>query len=256
MVFIAKVDRVRSCNGVVLCSTWSGNGLEYCEDTIDCIKDEDKEDYLCGGIGEVDLDMPCVILSREAFVSEKSSSSNLGSSRKSEKKMWFRKLCSLSCVMEEKQMQIEGSDSLLGKKRPQRVKVRQCSKKHNEISSLYLSQDFQAHEAPILVMKFSPDGEFLASAREDRIVRVWIWEISNCHVVNWSDIKDIVTVVIYRPDGQSSMRLSCGLNYGLLPFLYYIRYYLNLLLDGQICIRSKKKSSGKRIIGFQVFIGC
>ncbi|KAL8161528.1 hypothetical protein V2J09_013017 [Rumex salicifolius] len=30
----AKVDKVRSCNGVVLCSTWSGNGIEYCEDSI------------------------------------------------------------------------------------------------------------------------------------------------------------------------------------------------------------------------------
>ncbi|KAL8160320.1 hypothetical protein V2J09_001857 [Rumex salicifolius] len=54
----------------------------------------------------------------EAFVAENSSSSNLGSSRKGEKKWWFRKLYSLSCVMEEKKMQIEGSDSLLGKKRP------------------------------------------------------------------------------------------------------------------------------------------
>ncbi|KAL8153249.1 LOW QUALITY PROTEIN: hypothetical protein V2J09_011009 [Rumex salicifolius] len=75
--------------------------------------------------------------------------------------------------MEERQMQIKGSDSFLGKKRPQRVKVRQCSKKHKEMSALYLSQDFQAHEGPILVMKLSPDGVFLASAGEDRIMRVW-----------------------------------------------------------------------------------
>ncbi|KAL8170559.1 LOW QUALITY PROTEIN: hypothetical protein V2J09_022363 [Rumex salicifolius] len=81
--------------------------------------------------------------------------------------------------MEEKQIQIEGSDSLLGKKRPQRVKVQQCSKKRKEMSALYLSQDFQAHEGPILVMKFSPDGEFLASAREDRIMRVVVDERSN-----------------------------------------------------------------------------
>ncbi|KAL8153326.1 LOW QUALITY PROTEIN: hypothetical protein V2J09_011086 [Rumex salicifolius] len=307
---------------------------------------------------EVELGKLIQICLVETFVTEKSSSSNLRSSRKSEKKWWFRKLCSLSCVMEEKQMQIEGSDSLLGKKSPQRMK---CSKKHKEMSVVYLSQDFQAHEGPILVMKFNPDGEFLASAEEDRIVwvwkvvvyersndidipdtdplslyftlnhqlklqpfyakkertgkvkrwsrtsdsacvvlppkvfrlleqplcefkghrgeildlswsnsncllsssvnktfnpiddnyfisgsldgKVWIWEISNCHVVSWSDIKDIVIV-------------GCLLGSITGFCCFYNTSNNQLLLDGQICLRSKKKSSGKRIISFQVFIGC
>ncbi|KAL8140552.1 hypothetical protein V2J09_006573 [Rumex salicifolius] len=146
------------------------------------------EDDMCGGIREVDSDMPCVILSREAFVAEKSRSGNLGCSRKSEKKWWFRKLCSLSCVMEEKQI----------------VKVRRCSKKHKDMSAFYLSQDFQAHEGPILVMKFSPDGEFLASAGEERIVRVRKLELHPFYakkerigkVKRWSRTFDSACVVL------------------------------------------------------------
>ncbi|KAL8158545.1 hypothetical protein V2J09_000082 [Rumex salicifolius] len=365
MVSDAKVDRVKSCNGVVLCSTWSCNGLEYCEDSIgmdnllcktgnlengDCIRDGDREDdFQSQATWEVQ--------------------------EKNEKKWWFRKLRNLSCVMEEKQMHIEGSDSLLGKKRPQRVKVWQCRKKHKEMYSLYLSQDFQAHEGPILVMKFSPDGEFLASARGDRIVqlelqpfyakkertskvkrwsrtsdsacvvlppkffrllekpvcefkghrdeildlswsnsncllssfvdktvrlwqigydhclqvfphnnyvtcvqlnpiddnyfisgsldgKVWIWEISNCHVT-LRTLSPLLAIAL-----MDSLPSAIFLTY---PFMIihgclvgsitgFCRFYTTsdnqLLLDGQICLRSKKKSSGKRIIGFQVFIGC
>ncbi|KAL8138416.1 hypothetical protein V2J09_004417 [Rumex salicifolius] len=50
--------------------------------------------------------------------------------------------------------------------------------------------------------------------------KVWIWNISNCHVVSWSDIKDIVTTVSYRPDGQGCL---VGSITGFCPFFYYIR---------------------------------
>lgn len=41
--------------------------------------------------------------------------------------------------------------------------------------------------------------------------KVRMWTINGCQVVDWTETKDIVTAVSYRPDGQV----------GLLPFVCY-----------------------------------
>ena len=53
------------------------------------------------------------------------------------------------------------------------TKVRQSRKPFKELTGLYLCQEIKAHQGSIWTIKFNMDGEFLASAGEDRIIHVW-----------------------------------------------------------------------------------
>lgn len=44
------------------------------------------------------------------------------------------------------------------------------------------------------------DENYFISGSIDGKVR--IWAIPGCHVVDWTDITEIVTAVCYRPDGK------------------------------------------------------
>ncbi|CAH2070099.1 unnamed protein product [Thlaspi arvense] len=100
-------------------------------------------------------------------------------------------------------------------------------------------------EFSLTIAMFNPVNEnYFMSGSIDGKVR--IWNISGCNVVDWADLKDIISAVCYRPDGQGGI---IGSLTGKCRFFSMNGEYLEL--DSQIHLHSKKKSSNKRITGFQ-----
>ncbi|XP_010445864.1 PREDICTED: WD repeat-containing protein 44-like [Camelina sativa] len=101
------------------------------------------------------------------------------------------------------------------------------------------------HNSYVTSVQFNPVNEnYFMSGSIDGKVR--IWNISGCNVTDWADLKDIISAVCYRPDGQGGI---IGCLTGSCRFFSMSGEYLEL--DSQIHLHNKKKSSNKRITGFQ-----
>ncbi|KAG9133978.1 hypothetical protein Leryth_004684 [Lithospermum erythrorhizon] len=92
------------------------------------------------------------------------------------KRKWLSRLRAMTCVvnMQKEENTFQTNDpKLVQGMRVRRVKVQHCQKKLKELSALFTGQDIQAHDGSILSMKFSLDGHYLATAGEDKIVKIW-----------------------------------------------------------------------------------
>lgn len=112
-------------------------------------------------------------------------------------KRWLTKLRSAACIFDkhDKSTKLVVDDDSSEGSRVRRVKVRQCKKQMKELSALYMGQDIQAHEGAILTMKFSPNGQYLATGGEDGIVK--LWQVIEDERSNESDIPEIDPSCIY-----------------------------------------------------------
>ncbi|XP_042508377.1 uncharacterized protein LOC122084307 [Macadamia integrifolia] len=130
---------------------------------------------------------------------------NLVDKAKSVKRGWLRRLVSMSRLVSR---QGDGGDSQPDyaksslASRVQRVKVRPYRKRSKELSALYMGQEICAHEGSIWTMKFSLDGQCLASAGEDGVVRVW--QVIESERPNEDGILDIGPSFVYFTINHSS----------------------------------------------------
>ncbi|XP_062184051.1 uncharacterized protein LOC133887994 [Phragmites australis] len=105
------------------------------------------------------------------------------------------------------------------------------------------------HSDYVTCIQFNPaDDRYFISGSLDEKVR--IWSIQNREIVDWNDLHEMVTAASYTPDGQSALigshKGSCHI---------YDTSDNKLLLKKQIDLQNKKKSSQKKITGFQFLPG-
>ncbi|KAH9317242.1 hypothetical protein KI387_019011 [Taxus chinensis] len=112
-----------------------------------------------------------------------------------------------------------------------------------------------SHSDYVTCIQFNPvDDRYFISGSLDGKVR--IWSIPDRRVVDWSDIREMVTAACYTPDGQGglvgSIKGSC---------YFYNTSGNKLQLETQVAVHSKKsvyskkKSPGKKVTGFQFLPG-
>ncbi|KAJ1408179.1 WD40/YVTN repeat-like-containing domain superfamily [Sesbania bispinosa] len=102
-----------------------------------------------------------------------------------------------------------------------------------------------SHNNYVTCVNFNPvNDNFFISGSIDGKVR--IWEVVRCRVNDYIDIREIVTAVCFYPDGKGTI---VGTMTGNCQF--YDIQDNHLQLDAHLSLQGKKKTSGKRITGFQ-----
>uniref|UniRef100_A0ACD5TTM9 Uncharacterized protein n=1 Tax=Avena sativa TaxID=4498 RepID=A0ACD5TTM9_AVESA len=116
--------------------------------------------------------------SDEPSTPDKSSAAASRSRRRRRFGWLLRRLGIAACILDTEEDDDSSSPSSSSTSRScsgkvDRVKVRHYKKRSKELSAVYRGQEIKAHKGAIVAMRFSADGQYLATGGEDGVVRVW-----------------------------------------------------------------------------------
>ncbi|XP_022751994.1 WD repeat-containing protein 44-like [Durio zibethinus] len=177
---INDLERVTECSGAVPSSLFSyvnnGEGsMACCDREMTCeanlLVDESEQKQNVALESENKISPPTKGFEQKETQAHLDECENAKVNRKKFKKWWKHFLS----------MRKGGASSLASKvsepsskvRKTNRMMVHSNKKGCMEFTALYLGQEIRAHKGFIWTMKFSPDGQYLASGGEDGVVRIW-----------------------------------------------------------------------------------
>ncbi|XVE83317.1 hypothetical protein DITRI_Ditri16bG0079100 [Diplodiscus trichospermus] len=173
---IKDLERIIECSGAVpssLCSSLNnGEGcLACCDREMTCeanlLVGESEQEQNIALETENKMFSPTKGFEQKETEAHLDECENAKANRKKSKKWWKHFL-----------RMRKGGESRLSKPiikvhETNRMMVHPKRKGYMELTALYMGQEIQAHKGFIWTMKFSPDGQYLASGGEDWVVRIW-----------------------------------------------------------------------------------
>lgn len=184
-------ERIMDCSGTVSNSCILSDAEHVYEKLVDPKDDDDDDD---------DKELSCSSQDLRHREAETLEESNVIDNGKKKKKKWWNKVLNRGKV---------GSKSgNVGTRKALQINVRHNKKSWNEFSAVYTGQEIRAHKGLIWTMKFSPNGQYLATGGEDGVVRIWgvssLKASSICFAKEDSDISKLKHDMSFSPKKWSS----------------------------------------------------
>ena len=173
---IMELDRLQDCGGAFSCScTYAASHIE---ETLDCCRREEEvgvSNLMSSELDGFRKEDPNVVLAEESPQKEAQDHveecQNLHDDTKKMRSWWKRFLSKMkgrgSIVA------CDASKPVVETPEESKIMVVHNKKRRLEFTAPISGQEIRAHKGFICTMKFSPDGQYLASGGGDGVVRVW-----------------------------------------------------------------------------------
>ncbi|XP_065876023.1 uncharacterized WD repeat-containing protein C3H5.08c-like [Euphorbia lathyris] len=175
---IIGLDRISDCDGVVsnsstLCTYGEEGNLVCCDREMNSkansmIDDTEVEDHIDKPIVDCEIMYSQSVQSQFECDHTDAEACKFFNEGKHKMKSWWKFF-----LPNRKHHASEVSKSDLRAIKSNRMKVKQNKKRCKEFTGVYMGQEFKAHTGFISSVKFSLDGQYLATGGEDGVVRIW-----------------------------------------------------------------------------------